>query len=192
MHSDASYLGEPKEKSRATEHFYLGLLPQDKQWIILNRPIYVIVAKLSAFFANDKEGKVICLILEDMGHPQLPTSIDAVIIPLPLALQMKVTSKSAHDTCKYITFGFQIRLHNNNLLPFLKSNFLSELTSIVIHPKWIPFICLWDGKLYILYKSIVICFILCLSLHHLYYCSIIFLTACNLSWKWPVPSPGKT
>ena len=85
MHSDASYLSEPGAKSRAAGVYFIGDVPQDGKPILLNGNIFVVCgilkcvsasvaeAELGALFINDKETKIIRLILEEMGHPQPPT-----------------------------------------------------------------------------------------------------------------------
>ena len=87
VHSDASYLSEPKARSRAAGHFFLGWLPKANQPIKLNGAIYTLCtvlkfvaasaaeAELGALFLNVKEARVIRLILQEMGHPQPPTPI---------------------------------------------------------------------------------------------------------------------
>jgi hypothetical protein len=87
IHSDASYLNEPEARSRVGGHFFLGWLPQNNLPIKLNGAIHVVStilkfvaasaaeAELGALFVNAKEGRVIRLILEELGHPQPPTPI---------------------------------------------------------------------------------------------------------------------
>ena len=87
IHSDASYLSEPKARSRAAGHYFLGSLPANGRPIKLNGNIYTLCvvlkfvassaaeAKLGALFLNVKEGRVMRLTLAEMGHPQLPTPI---------------------------------------------------------------------------------------------------------------------
>ena len=87
IHSDASYLSEPRARSRAAGHYFLGWLPQDDRPIRLNGGIYTLCtvlkfvassaaeAELGALFLNVKEGRVLRLTLEEMGHPQPPTPI---------------------------------------------------------------------------------------------------------------------
>ena len=87
IHTDASYFSEPKARSRATGHYFLGWLPQSNQPICLNGAIYTLCtilklvassaaeAALGALFLNIKEGRVLRLTLAEMGHPQPPTPI---------------------------------------------------------------------------------------------------------------------
>ena len=68
IHTDASYLSEPKAKSRAAGHYFLGWLPQPNQPIRLNGVIYTLCtvlkfvassaaeSELGALFLNIKEG----------------------------------------------------------------------------------------------------------------------------------------
>ena len=87
IHSDASYLNAPEARSRIGGHYFLGWIPHDNIPIKLNGAIHVIStilkfvatsaakAKLGALFVNAKEGRVIRLILQELGHPQPPTPI---------------------------------------------------------------------------------------------------------------------
>ena len=87
IHKDASYLSEPKVQSRAAGHYFLGWLPQNNKTIRLNGAIYTLCtvlkvvsssaaeAELGALFLNIKEGRVLQLTLEEMGHNQPPTPI---------------------------------------------------------------------------------------------------------------------
>ena len=87
IYTDASYLSEPKARSRAAGHFFWGWMPQNKQPIRLNGAIYTLCtvlkfiassaaeAELGALFFNIKEGRVLRLTLAEMGHPQPPTPI---------------------------------------------------------------------------------------------------------------------
>ena len=87
IHTDASYLSEPKARSRAAGHYFLGWLPQPNQPIRLNGAIYTLCtvlkfvassaaeAELGTLFLNIKEGRVLRLALAEMGHPQPPTPI---------------------------------------------------------------------------------------------------------------------
>jgi hypothetical protein len=87
IHSDASYLNKPNARSRVAGHYFLGWLPQNNLPIKLNGAIHVIStilkfvaasaaeAELGALFVNAKEGRVIRLILSELGHPQPPTPI---------------------------------------------------------------------------------------------------------------------
>ena len=87
IHSDASYLSEPSTRSRVGGYFFLGSVPTNHQPIPLNGAIHVVAsilkfvvalaveAKLGGLFVNCKEGKIIRLILEELGHPQPPTPV---------------------------------------------------------------------------------------------------------------------
>ena len=83
LHSDTSYLTEPKARSRIGGHFYMG----NKDDTFLNGPILnptgVIKVVLSSaaeaetagVFTNMKEAVALQTALEEMGHPQPPTPI---------------------------------------------------------------------------------------------------------------------
>ena len=83
VHSDASYLSEPGAKSRAAGVYFLGDVPQNNKPIVLNGNIFIVCgilkfvassaaeAELGALFVNGKETKILRLILDEMGHPQI-------------------------------------------------------------------------------------------------------------------------
>jgi hypothetical protein len=88
FHSDASYLNSPNSRSRIDGHFFLGWLPRYNYPFRLTSAIHLIStilkfvaasaakAELGALLVNAKEGRVICLILQELlGHPQPPTPI---------------------------------------------------------------------------------------------------------------------
>ena len=82
IHSDASYLSEPKARSRACGHFFMGALPKDGDPIKLNGAFHTLCsilrfvvasapeAELGALFLNCQEGMIFKATLEDLGHPQ--------------------------------------------------------------------------------------------------------------------------
>ena len=85
IHSDASYLSEPRARSRIAGYYFLGSKPTHGQPIKLNGVIFTFCgilkfvvasaaeAELGAIFLNCKEGKIVRLILEELGHKQPPT-----------------------------------------------------------------------------------------------------------------------
>jgi hypothetical protein len=87
VHSDASYINEPEARSTAGGHYFLGHLPRDHYPIRLNGAIYSLCtilkhvaasaaeAELGALFRNTQESKILCIVLEKMGHPQPATPI---------------------------------------------------------------------------------------------------------------------
>ena len=87
IHSDASYLSERDARSRVAGHYFLGSVPQATKPIRLNGSIFTLYkilkfvvasaaeAELGALFLNCKEGTIIRLILEELGHKQPPTPI---------------------------------------------------------------------------------------------------------------------
>jgi hypothetical protein len=95
IHSDASYLSEPKARSRAGGYFYLSSLPMDPSkppsptstQPPMNGAIHVLgsirdfvlasatEAELGACFFNASEGVTLRIILHEMGHPQPPTPL---------------------------------------------------------------------------------------------------------------------
>ncbi len=82
IHSDASYLSEPKARSRACGHFFMGEVPIDGKPIKLNGAFHTLCsilrfvvasaaeAELGALFLNCQEGMIFKATLEDLGHPQ--------------------------------------------------------------------------------------------------------------------------
>ena len=87
IHSDASYLSKARAQSIVAGYFYLGESPVDGQPITLNGAVYVFggilksvvasaaEAELGALFINYKAGKVIRLVLQELGHPQPPIPV---------------------------------------------------------------------------------------------------------------------
>ncbi|KAL7483088.1 hypothetical protein ACHAW6_013638 [Cyclotella cf. meneghiniana] len=87
IHSDASYLNAPSARTRIGGHFFLGWAPRDHLPIKLNGAIHVVStilkfvaasaaeAELGALFVNAKEGRILRLILHELGHPQPTTPI---------------------------------------------------------------------------------------------------------------------
>ena len=84
IHSDASYLSEPKARSRAGCHFFLS---EDEKDPRDNGPVHTVAkiikavmslaaeAELGGLFINAKMAVPICTTLEDLGHKQPPTPI---------------------------------------------------------------------------------------------------------------------
>jgi hypothetical protein len=107
IHSDASYLSEPKARSRAGGHFFLSsnsplptatsVPPPENGAIHTLCSIMKMVlasateAELGACFFNAKEGVMIRIILEEMGHPQ-PTT--------PIQVDNSCAAGIANDTVK--------------------------------------------------------------------------------------------
>jgi hypothetical protein len=107
IHSDASYLSEPKARSRAGGHFFLSsnsplptatsVPPPENGAIHTLCSIMKMVlasateAELGACFFNAKEGVMIRIILDEMGHPQ-PTT--------PIQVDNSCAAGIANDTVK--------------------------------------------------------------------------------------------
>jgi hypothetical protein len=103
IHSDASYLSESRARSRIGGYFFLGDIPKDGKPIFINGAIFVncgilkIVvtsaaeAELGALFLNAREGKIIRLILSELGHKQPAT---------PIHCDNKTASGIANNTVK--------------------------------------------------------------------------------------------
>jgi hypothetical protein len=87
IHSDASYLSEPKAKSRIGGYFYLGNKTNSPNKPLSNGPILFhttvlkhvvssdVEAEFGALFVNAKEGTVTCTALAEMGHNQDATEL---------------------------------------------------------------------------------------------------------------------
>ena len=87
IHSDSLYLCAPQAKSRIGGHFFLVWIPQDNVPIKLNGAIHIVgsllkfvaasaaEAESGVLFVNAKEGKVLRLILHELGHKQPTTPI---------------------------------------------------------------------------------------------------------------------
>ena len=83
VHSDTSYLTEPRTRCRTGGYFFLG----NKHDNFINAPILtptgvikVVVslaaeAKMAGLFTNMKEATALRTTLEEMGHPQPPTPV---------------------------------------------------------------------------------------------------------------------
>jgi hypothetical protein len=82
IHSDASYLTEPKVHSCTCGNFFMGSLSQDRKLIKLNGAFHTLCsilqfvvastmdAELGVLFLNCQEGMMFLLTREDLGHPQ--------------------------------------------------------------------------------------------------------------------------
>jgi hypothetical protein len=87
IHSDASYLSEPKAKSRIGGYFYLGNNTNSRMKLLSNGPLFchttvlknlvssVADAEFGALFVNEKEGTVTRKTLAEMGHNQDATNL---------------------------------------------------------------------------------------------------------------------
>ena len=84
VHSDASYLSEPKAQSRAGDHFFLSndtIIPPNNgaviniAHIIRHVMLWATEAELAAIYIMACKAIYICIILEKMGHNQPPTPV---------------------------------------------------------------------------------------------------------------------
>jgi len=103
IHSDASYLSETRARSRVAGYYFLGSKPKHGKPIQLNGAIFTFCgilkfvvasaaeAELGALFLNCKEGKIVRLILEELGHKQPST---------PMHCDNKTATGIATDTVK--------------------------------------------------------------------------------------------
>jgi hypothetical protein len=81
VHSNASYMNKPDERSTAGGHYFLASYPLTINHFFLNGAIYSLCtilkhiavsaseAELGALFFNTQETKILHLILHEMGHP---------------------------------------------------------------------------------------------------------------------------
>ena len=86
VHSDASYLSAPKARSRIAGFFHLTRNPHNSH-NFFNAPIHIeckvlrpvmssaAEAELGALFENCKVAEIIRTTLNEMGHPQPPTTV---------------------------------------------------------------------------------------------------------------------
>ena len=84
VHSDASYLSEPKAKSRAGGHFFLSnntdIPPNNGAVLNIAHIIKHVMssatkAELAALYISAREAVYIRIILDEMGHKQPPTPV---------------------------------------------------------------------------------------------------------------------
>jgi hypothetical protein len=85
IHSDASYLSEPRARSRAAGHFYMGNKGSNEDTnngsILATTQVMKAVlasaseAEIGALFENCKRGTILRTTLNEMGHPQPTTPV---------------------------------------------------------------------------------------------------------------------
>ena len=145
IHSDASYLSETRARSRIAGHYFLGSKPIDDKPIPLNGAIYAFCgilkfvvasaaeAELGALFLNCKEGKVVRLILEELGHAQPPTPVhcdNKTAAGIANNSVKKQQSRSMEmrffwvaDQCKMQNFDIQWHPGQENLADYFTKHF---------------------------------------------------------------------
>ncbi len=106
IHSDTSYLSEPKARSQACGHFFMGSVPRNGKPIKLKGAFHTLClilrcvvasaakAELGALFMNCQEGMIFKATLEDLGHPQLP-------IPVHCDNASRITPLNAKDRVQW-------------------------------------------------------------------------------------------
>ena len=101
-HSDASYLSEPKARSRAGGHFFLSsnaTIPQNNGAVLNIAHIIKHVmtsateAELAALYIMAREAVYIRIILEEMGHKQPPTPLQTDNSMAEAVINGKITPK---------------------------------------------------------------------------------------------------
>ena len=104
-HADASYLSEPKARSRAGAHFYLGNNDNASNPKMFNGPLLNLAtiikhvmasaaeAEIAALFANCKEAESLRITLEEMGYKQGAT---------PVETDNTTAAAIVNETCKQI------------------------------------------------------------------------------------------
>ena len=87
VHSDTSYLSELQSRSHVSTQFFLGWIPDDMSPLESNGAILTLCTtlkfvaalaaevELGALFLNCREPKILCLVLEELGHLQPPTPV---------------------------------------------------------------------------------------------------------------------
>jgi hypothetical protein len=102
VHSDASYLSEPKAHSRAGGHFILSFNEKNPcnngailniAHIIKHAMSSATEAELAAHYIMAWEAVYIQIILEEMGHKQPPTPIQTDNTMADAVINVKVHSK---------------------------------------------------------------------------------------------------
>jgi hypothetical protein len=102
VHSDASYLSEPKARSRAGGHFFLSsnaAIPQNNGAVLNIAHIIKHVmtsateAELAALYIMAREAVYIRIILEEMGHKQPPTPLQTDNSMAEAVINGKITPK---------------------------------------------------------------------------------------------------
>ena len=105
IHTDASFLSEPKAKSRARGYFFLSDFTKDPTNAMHNTPIHILCqilrnvlasageAELAAMFENSQMGAIIRATLHDIGHKQPPT---------PLRTDNTTAAGIVHNTFKLV------------------------------------------------------------------------------------------
>jgi hypothetical protein len=82
VHSDTSYNSEPKARSQAGGHFYMGNRNTTDDTTqgtalattaIMNSVLALASEEIGALFENTMKATILCTTLEDMGYPQPPT-----------------------------------------------------------------------------------------------------------------------
>ena len=153
IYFDASYLPAAKGRSRAGGCFFLGSLPKDGKPIQLNRNItmtYKILklvtlseaeAELGVLFVNTKEGRLLCLTLQELGHPQPQTPIHvnnttAISVVSSIikrqrlhAMEMRYFKLLDRMVQQYFSFFYQPGL--NNLADFCTKHHLWQIHQYV-------------------------------------------------------------
>ena len=83
IHSDVSYLSNPKSCSRVVGHFFLTNKPKLGQHIMNNVAVHLVFtiicnvisstadSEIAALYINEKGGVIIQNVLEEMANPQL-------------------------------------------------------------------------------------------------------------------------
>ena len=101
-HSDASYLSEPKARSRAGGHFFLSngadIPPNNGAILNIAHIIKHVMssateAELAALYIMAREAVYIRIILEEMGHPQPPTPLQTDNSMADGVVNSKITPK---------------------------------------------------------------------------------------------------
>jgi hypothetical protein len=115
IHSDGAYLCEPRARSRAGGHFYLGNKPDKPE--INNGALHTIAAiiknimssaaeaEVASLFLNCKAGAVICTTLKkNLATNKTPHQYK-LIIPQPAALSMTQSNSNAPEQWTCISMG---------------------------------------------------------------------------------------
>ena len=137
VHSDASYLSEPKARSRAGGHFFLSdnsSIPPNNgailniAHIIKNVMSSATEAELAALYINAREAVYIRIILDEMGHKQPATPMQTDNAMAEAVINAKVQPKRTKamdmrfhwlwDREAQLQFRFYWRPVNSNLADY--------------------------------------------------------------------------
>eukprot|EP00804_Cyclotella_cryptica_P026099 CCRYP_013955-RF/>CCRYP_013955-RF protein AED:0.47 eAED:0.47 QI:0/-1/0/1/-1/0/1/0/203 len=161
VHSDASYLSEPKARSRAGGHFFLSdnsSIPPNNgtilniAHIIKNVMSSATEAELAALYINAREAIYIRIILKEMGHKQPATPMETDNAMAEAVINAKVQPKRTkamdmrfhwlRDREAQLQFRFYWRPGKSNLADYWTKHHTAAHHVNVRHDYLTPYIVL--------------------------------------------------